>query len=307
VDVSDAQRRQESIGRSYLDHLSDADLGLLIRAGGSGTGAVTAVSTARSQPHMVESLLANGRAFDALFGQQEGDDTLLGASPFLTFALAVHRGLHELQGSTMVEEWIGPGRRIPVLGVEDLRTFLSDPARRLFLTELLASYTHVASGSVWTRTRRGWRRRRFSELDPVRLASLLEVVPEAERTWVYRRLGDLSLFLTGIFPDHTATHGFGQLDEGRLLRAARLGERSQHVAQPPAEPVLDLGAVGLLEHLGERWYRMACSVALSPGTATMEVVADVAGRFRQARRILNFITDRYLFPFRSSWFGVPSA
>ena len=47
---------------------------------------------------------------------------------------------------------------------------------RFFFVELLASYTHVVSGSTWTATRRGWRRRRFSELDPVQLAGLLGVV-----------------------------------------------------------------------------------------------------------------------------------
>jgi len=32
------------------------------------------------------------------------------------------------------------------------------------------------------------------------------------------------------------------------------------------------------------------------------VLADVAQRFGQARRILNYLTDRYLFPYRGRWF-----
>ncbi len=72
--------------------------------------------------------------------------------------------------------------------------------RRLFLAELLSSYTHVASGTVWAKSGGRWRRRRFSELDPVQLARLAEVVPDWERLAVYRRLGDLALFLTGVFP-----------------------------------------------------------------------------------------------------------
>src|SRR5256885_13132420 len=38
---------------------------------------------------------------------------------------------------------------------------------RLFLAELLASYTNVASGSTLVKTSRGWPRHRFSELDPM--------------------------------------------------------------------------------------------------------------------------------------------
>ena len=48
----------------------------------------------------------------------------------------------------------------------------------------------------------------------MRLASLLHIVPEDERPGVYRRLGDLALFLTGVFPDHTEMRGLGPHDEG---------------------------------------------------------------------------------------------
>jgi hypothetical protein len=51
----------------------------------------------------------------------------------------------------------------------------------------------------------------------------------------------------------------------------------------------------LLEHLGARWYRTARDLAPVP-TARIAVVGEVADRFRQARRVLNHIADRYLFP-----------
>jgi hypothetical protein len=166
----------------------------------------------------------------------------------------------------------------------------------LFLAQLLASYTHVASGTVFVATHRGYRRQRFSELDPVRLAALLDVVTEAERPGIYRRLGDLALFLTGIFPDHTATSGFGSVAESRLLRAGRLS--------PGA--IDDPGAVELLELLGQRWYRLAASAVPTPRPHDLEVVAELSDRFAQARRVLNMITDRYLWPARDGWFGRPS-
>jgi hypothetical protein len=173
--------------------------------------------------------------------------------------------------------------------------------RRLFVTELLASFTHVVSGITWVRTRRGLRKQRFSELDPVRLAALLDVVGERERPGVYRRLGDVALFLTGVFPDHTESHRLGPIAEARLLRSGRLGveaPRSDMLSEPGKG-----GPVGLLERLGARWYHLASAMAAGPLTGTMNVVAEVADRFGEARRILNFMTDRYLFPHRWVWFG----
>jgi hypothetical protein len=74
--------------------------------------------------------------------------------------------------------------------------------------------------------------------------------------------------------------------------------------EPLSSDVASLGTVGLLEHLGERWYRLAVAGAQPPLTSTMQIAATVANQFRQARRVLNFVTDRFLFPWRGQWFGI---
>ncbi len=283
----------EKAGARYLEHLSEGDLGLLAGVLGESS---SAVADLRSRPAAVEGLLSHPAAFHAVFAAGGGEEPLLCASPFLVFALAVHRCAAELREATFVHEWLGPRRRVAVFDVEELRGFLRDPGRRLFLVELLASYTHVKSGSLLVHTDRGWRRHRFSELDPLRLASLLEVVPEAERVGVYRRLGDVALFLTGVFPDHTATRALSPLSQARLRRAAglRTSERDPGQAMP------DAGTVTLLEALGRSWYRLASATA-PVRTDAMRVVDDVGERFHEARRILNIVTERHLFPFRDRW------
>ncbi|MBW3602882.1 MAG: hypothetical protein KY434_09325 [Actinobacteria bacterium] len=291
-------------GPGYAEHLTPGDWTLLARAGGlSGRDTADAVAWLRARPSDTERLLASEPVARAVLGTGEPDepDPLLRASPFLVFAVAVHRGVAELASATYVREWAGPRQRIPVLGADDLRSFLDDAQRRLFLVELLASYTHVASGSTWTRTRHGWRRQRFSELDLVRLASRLDVVPEVEHAGVYRRLGDLCLFLTGVFPDHTAARGFRPLDVQRLGRAAAAPGGGAGLV----EAMETRGGVGLLEQLGARWYHLATQATAGPLTGTMQVVGAVADRFGEARRVLNHLTDRYLFPVRPDWF--PSA
>ncbi|HYN99210.1 MAG TPA: hypothetical protein VEU28_06010 [Actinomycetota bacterium] len=289
------------ISAGWFDHLSSRDLSLLSQVAdqaGVSPGAVA------GNPNALTKVLSHPSAFDLLFPAREdgvfppSTPALVPASPFLAFAVVVHRSWADLQQANYVDEWVGPRQRLPVLGGDDLRDFLASDQRRLFLTELLTSYTRVTSGSTWVHTTRGWRRRRYSDLDPVRLSSLLEVVPEMERPGVYRRLGDLALFLTGVFPDHTELHGLGTVDEARLLRMSGLPERDANPGPPVPE-----GAVGLLERLGGHWYRLAIGSLRGPVTGTMSVVAEVAERFGPARRTLNYVTDRHLFAGRGHWFG----
>ncbi len=280
----------------WWEHLTEADLEVL---GAVAREAGIDAARLRQDDGALSAALAHPAAFAVVWADRR-DEALVRISPFLVFATAVHRGWVELQTARHVDEWVGARQRLPVLGGDDLRGFLAGGQRRLFLTTLLASYTRVASGSTWILTARGWRRRRFSEMDPLRLAALLEEVPAGERPGVYRRLGDLALFLTGVFPDHTARHAFGLLAESRLLRAGGLA--AQDLERGGDAPP---GPVGLLERLGQRWYELACHGVAPPLTGQMDVVAEVAERFSVARRALNLITDRYLYPVRGRWFGGP--
>src|SRR5579875_2554333 len=241
-----------TVTRTYLEHLSPHDLALacpedVARIGVPGTRAQLA-----SDPDRLERALGADALFERVFSHDSGDGPLLGASPFLVFAVCVERAAAELTTATYVAEWLGPGRRAPVFDVDQLPEFLAFRRRRLFLTELLASYTHVRSGSVVQLTRRGLRRHRFSELDPVRLASDAGQRAGTAPTW----------------------------------------------AREATEPV------GLLSQLGPRWYRAAFDLIPRPVPADLVVVGELAERFSQARRVLSFITERFLFPHRETWFGL---
>jgi hypothetical protein len=247
---------------------------------------------------MLTDVLSSRELEDIVFGVGPAMAPIGAPSPFLIFAVAVHRTARRLAGATYVEEWIGPRRRVPVFAVEPLRQLLADPRQLFFFVELLSSYTHVVSGSAWTATSRGWRRRRFSELDPVQLAELLEAVPAAELPGVLRRLGDLALFLTGVFPDHTATTPLGRASaEARLLRSAGV--------EPGRVEPGSLNTFELLERLGARWYGLAGQLSAAP--AAVQALGSIAEHFTDARRILNAVTDAYLFPLRDQWFGRPAA
>lgn len=275
---------------AYREHLTTGDRAVL--AGLAGDRPLTSVL---SSPEVEAVVFGHGHTAE----HGPAFDPLQAASPFLTFAVAVHRTAERLAGATYVEEWIGPRRRVPVFAVEPLRALLADPRQRFFFVELLSSYTHVVSGSTWTATRRGWRRRRFSELDPVQMADLVGAAPAAELPGLLRRLGDLALFLTGVFPDHTATTSLGRPSaEARLLRSAGV----EPARVEPGSP----SAFELLERLGARWYDLAVRRSAAP-SASVAALGAIAEHFTDARRILNVVTDTYLFPLREQWFGRPAA
>jgi hypothetical protein len=273
------------VGSLYLEQLSDSDLGLL----------ASATDTRDDVPHdpaRLEALIDSPATFAQLFAGP-GRDPLMRGTPFLIFAVLIHRVVRDLGQASFVEEWVGPRQRVPVFDTAGLKDFGADPLRRFFLVQLLASYTNVASGSMLVKTSRGWRRRRFSELDPMRLIELAELVSEFERPSVYRRLGDLSLFLTGIFPDYAAERLIAERERRGLERALRPADREQSEGRD---------GIWLLEQLGRRAYRIAHQGA-DREAPMAGVLADVSENFAVARRVLNFLTDRYLYPMRHQWFG----
>jgi len=155
------------------------------------------------------------------------------------------------------------------------------------------------SGRVCSRTARGWRKPRYSAIDPLWLGELIEALPEARRGAALRRLGALALFLAGIFPDHVGGH---PIEPRHLARITRAIEASAGPMGPPpiAAGAFREGGITLLEWLGRVCYRLA----ERRSTGTPDVLHDVAARFVEARRFLNVLTDSYLFPFRERWFPV---
>jgi hypothetical protein len=270
----------------YLEHLSEQDLQLIARKAGRHDEPSELRAVLRDHPNVIEDVLASPELFAAIFDDDESEAISPGVTPFLVFGALVHHTARELDTANYVPEWTGPGRRLPVFDVTPLREFLSSGASRFFLIELLASFVKVASGSIWVRTPKGYRRRRYSELDPVQLAEMVEMLPPGERPGGYRRLGDVVLFLSGVFPDHTATHPPALPERERLVASAGVA---------PATALADGTDLRFHEIVGANWYRRAVesaqvSVGRGPG-----VLLEVADHFSHARRFLNVLADRHLF------------
>jgi hypothetical protein len=243
-----------------LEHLSDRDLAFL---------AADQAGRLRADPDKLDALLDQPAVAARLM---RDEDALLHVTPYLLFSVILRQARRDLQERTYTMEWTAPRARVPVFDADRVARFLSEPRERDYLVELLASFTRVYSGSVWRRTRHGYRRRRFSELDLASLEAMEAEAPDGERFYLRKRLGDAALFLTGVFPDHV----------GRSLPRQRSLEE--------------------IERDGATWYQGAARHKLARPAGMEDQLRFLATNFHGARKALNFVTDRYLYPYRASWF-----
>ncbi|GAA4825147.1 hypothetical protein GCM10023201_09360 [Actinomycetospora corticicola] len=258
---------REAVAGRYGEHLTDRDLLALT------DDRPDQVPALRRRPELVLDLLDRPAVADAvLSATHDPGERFRYVSPFLVFAAAVHRTANALVGRTSVLDRTGPRARIPVLDGPVLAAFAADPAHRLFLAELLASYARLTSGVAWRRDGRGRPRgRRWDELDLPRLAELLADTPEDARPGVWRRIGDGALFLAGVFPEY-AERTYGSTGTRHLGRATGFRLATDG-------PVSDL-----LEDLAARAYRQTRG-AVPPG---------VVDSPRSARRLLTLVADQHL-------------
>jgi hypothetical protein len=112
------------------------------------------------------------------------------------------------------------------------------------------------------------------------MIALCHLVEPAFKPRLYKRVADISLFLTGIYPDHSSV--FTQRLRSRFTRAH---------------------AVADYEREGRRFYLLAARQPEPPWPPS--VFQDLAQKFTLAREALNTLNDDYLEPLRARYFEQP--
>jgi hypothetical protein len=281
----------------YVEYLTPNDIKLL---------EIVSQSTSRvlDSPVALQDALESNELYTLLFERKK--EPLELASPFLVFLVLLNRVRQDLSFQPFVNEWVKPGVRIPVFDTKKLIEFTSKAHNRLSLAVLLDSYTKVSSGTVWLKSGRRWRKTRYSELDPIRLSSLLDFVTEGEQFIIYKRLGDLSLFLTGIFPDYVGSRILKNFEIRYLVRHFH----HEDTVKLPDELTIHLkedalsNPYELLSWIGQRSYLRAHEMAKARSLRAADDLYVLAEQFVNARRTLNVMTDKYLFVRRNTWFSI---
>jgi len=263
---------------SYLDGLTERDLGTLAAIVGAERDEMAA--ELRRRPWWIHDLLARPDVFEKILDRHAHPADVV--SPFLLFSVLMHKTAEDLREATYVNEWIGPRSRMPLFDVAPLQEFVEDPGRTSFLAALLSSFAVPEFPPVPA-----------GPFDLHGLALWLDQALPNDRVILLRRLGDLSLFLTGVFPDHTGTRPLRPVDAERLGRT--VGMTADEMLALCDRSLLSPG-LDALESLGSRWYGAAVL-----GGSTPPVVGDVATRFRSARRVLNHLADHYLYRLETGW------
>ena len=151
----------------------------------------------RRDPDLLEGMLNDERLFHSVM---EEKDALLSISPRFLFHVLFRKASRELEAELYTLERVGLNQQAAVFDTDQVVDLLRNTEVREYLVQMLTSFTKVQVTTV--AFRRGGRlsRRRFSEMEVDDLLELSTWVEEDQRYRIYQRIGDLSLFLLGIFP-----------------------------------------------------------------------------------------------------------
>ena len=251
-----------------LEMLTDADITYALRVTEAATGAdlAGAVRALRNDPAVLAAMLEDQRLEPAVL---QDPQILLKVSPYFFFSVLLRRARRELRQRTFTAEWLAPRKRLPVFDAPRIAASLEDTARIHYLADLLASFTSVAR-SPGNRVPPGPTDRGFHELNLDDLRRLRQNAHAAQRFALDRRLGDVALFLAGVFPD--SARGSVELDEWEGESQAR--------------------------------YRSAARAPEARQCGLRETLDGLAADLHPARKALNFVADRFLQPLRCEWFAL---
>jgi len=260
-------------------YLSESDLRFLVE---------TVVTNRRDYDHIVnlirdkedllEPMLEDPKLAERLFRDEE---TFVRISPYLLFSVLLRRVRMDLEKEAYVFEIESSGKRIPVFEASAVAELLGNKEICNYLAQMLVSFVRTNSGVIYWKERGSWHKRRFSDIDIDDMVELARIIDPEMRPALYRRIADLALFMSGIFPDH----------------ATRL----------TAHPTSTLSFRRTLEDYEQQAKRFYHVAEQQPDEAHLRpVLALLAEQFTLARRALNTLSDRYLKTFRMRYFDLPA-
>jgi len=240
-----------------------------------------AALTLRHQPDRLEALLDDER----LFRRLRSAEALIRVSPWLLFSVLLRRVHRELRALSYTIEQRG-GEHVAVFDAPRAAGLLADRQIQDYLIELLVSFTRAGSFFIEVEEAGRLRRRRFSDLNSEDMIALAAVMPEELRFPILRRIADIALFVTGIFPEH-----------------AEPFHAPPGASVPPGSRWRFRRTLEEYEDEGRRFYRLAAQHEVARRTGMTHALEALAEMFPVARKPLNVLASEYIGTSRLLLFG----
>lgn len=222
-----------------------------------------------------KSYMRDEKVFQRIMDEEE---IFLKISPALFFEILLRRTSLDLElaGYTVEKS---KTMKIPIFDTKEVVDFLAQDALVLYLTDMLSSFTRMESYTIPIMVGKGvWRKIRFNDLDVHSLRRICELVDEEYRLGFYKRIGDICLFILGIFPDYVE-QDYRYPFSGQLRPHLRGKLRIS-----PEE----------YEKEGQKFYLLAARHPSAKEMDLTDIFYALHANFPKARKPLNFIAEHYL-------------
>jgi hypothetical protein len=260
---------------------TDADLRFLaqVLSGGDPRERDAYLRRWRQDPQRVEEHLDDDRIIRRL---RADDQAVLELSPRLLFTILLRRIRRDLAEIPYTVERVEPDGRLVVFDAGVVRDWLAAEEMFRYLVELLVSFERVETVTVH-RTQPVREVRRLNTLNIDDMVELAGLVEPPLQPLVFRRIGDLALFTSGLFGDAIASARRFPLAfavSARGIRRRRLED---------------------YEEAGRRFYRLAADRFDESRPELARVLARLADEFTIARKPLAVLSERYISWARPGW------
>lgn len=274
-----------SVTMAYLQDLSEADLSFVVKTiVDKRQDHEHICNLLKDKPDLVEIMLEDEKLFQQV---NKEEDIFLKISPFLLFTILIQQTKRELETSNYTMEIISQQKQVPVFDAKAAAALIQNNDMRTYLARMLASFTRADSTTVVYRARGLTYQRHFSDLDFDDMLELSVLVELPYRYDFYKRLADISLFITGIFPEHLL--GSGEVNAQLSEKHMQHNRRTLHD----------------YEKEGRQYYDLASTYDEAREQGLDQVLSQLAENFTLIRKPLNYLAANLMRKQHKDWFINP--
>lgn len=239
----------------------------------------------RSDEALLKSMLDDEQLFQRLLSDE---NILVQVSPWLFFMVLLRRTRRDLPQAAFTVEQRG-WQKVVLFDVDRVVKLLEQELLLDYLAAMLASFTRIESKTVLVETQKGrWRGYRVSEFDLEGMLRYSQTLDEPFRFAPYKRIGDVCLFLTSMFPEHLNSQY--RYPASRKIRPRMKGKIIRSLDDYEAH--------------GRAFYQLAAEHDQARLQGMDGVLSTLSENFILAEKPLAFLVNRYLQFSRHTLFNI---